>query len=32
MKCPNCEEEMYEDQWIKELWHCPECGYSENRK
>ena len=32
MICPSCEAEMYEDELREELWHCPECGYSENRK
>lgn len=31
MDCPNCDAEMYEDDEIEDLWHCPECGYLERR-
>ena len=31
MICPNCDAEMYEDEATEDLWHCPECGYSEHR-
>ncbi len=31
MKCPNCDGEMYEDEAERHHWHCPECGYEEDR-
>lgn len=35
MRCPNCDEEMYEDESVEEpetVFYCPECEYTEDRR
>jgi ribosomal protein L37AE/L43A len=31
MRCPNCDEEMHEDEDHPGVWRC-ECGYEEDRR
>jgi hypothetical protein len=32
MKCPNCDEEMREDEIDRGKWYCDACGYEEDRR